>query len=95
MQVVVDTLDEKEAQKIQEELKGYCSELSFSPMRVQPNLMDCLEFYATARLDDSQKEKLLEDLDDDWDQEDNTYWAYGFNTKIFNKMVYYLKLDFD
>ena len=94
MQVVADTEKESDCQEIQKELKSYCPNLSFSPVREQPSLRGCLEFFATAKIDDECKEALIKNLNNDWDEEDDVYTAYGFNTKMFNPKVYWMLMEF-
>lgn len=81
-------------EEIKAKLLALCPDLSFSPSREQPSLNDCLEVYASARIDESQKSMLLETLDSDWDEDEDLYWAYGFNTRPFDSRVYYLQLEF-
>ena len=94
MQVVVSTLNEEDCLTVQKQLLEFCPELSFSPVREQPSLVDCLEFYGTASIDQACKDVLIQNLDNDWDVEDDVYSAYGFNTKMFNPLVYYLLMEF-
>ena len=94
MQVVVNTERESDCLQIQKELKAFCPDLSFSPVREQPSLNDCLEFFATAKIDGQCKEKLIKNLNNDWDEEDDVYTAYGFNTRMFNPNVYWMLMEF-
>lgn len=93
MNVVVNTTYPEQAMAVQEELLAYVP-LNFSPIREQPELNECLEFRATAKVTDEQKQILIDNLDNDWEEADGAYWAYGFNTKMFNSTVYYLYMEF-
>ncbi|WP_323089183.1 hypothetical protein [Allobaculum sp. JKK-2023] len=96
LHVVVSSLDDTTVQIVQDQLKTFVPDFSFSPMREQPSLQDCIEFYASADVTQEQRQLLIDSLDNDWDkdEDDDTYWAYGFNTKTFNPLVYYMQLDF-
>ncbi|MDO4663958.1 MAG: hypothetical protein Q4A59_03650 [Erysipelotrichaceae bacterium] len=96
MKVVVSSEDETQGLAIQNELKNICAKLSFSPMRLEPSLEGCLEFAASAVVDEHERTLLVDTLDNDWDydDQDDLYWAYGFNTTLFDKRVYYLELEF-
>ncbi|MBF0578574.1 hypothetical protein IM774_01985 [Erysipelotrichaceae bacterium RD49] len=96
LHVVVSSLDENTVQVVQDQLKTFIPEFSFSPMREQSSLQDCIEFYASAQISADQRQLLIDSLDNDWDkdEDDDMFWAYGFNTRMFNPLVYYMQLDF-
>lgn len=97
MRIRLHVVIDQESESLENEIKGQlwekCSTFSFSPSRSQPSLRDCLEFYGTAELDQKQIEDLLAELNNDWDQEEEDYEAYGFNTQMFHPHVYYLHLQ--
>ena len=94
MRIRLHVVIDQESESLENEIKGQlwekCSTFSFSPSRPQPSVRDCLEFYGTAELDQKQIEDLLAELNNDWDQEEEDYEAYGFNTQMFHPHVYYL-----
>lgn len=90
LHVVIDQESESLETEIRKQLLEKCPTLSFSPSRPQPSLKDCLEFYGTAELDSKQIDALLAKLNNDWDQDEDDYEAYGFNTLMFHPHVYYL-----
>ncbi len=96
MTVVVSSMDEADALTVQKELLEIDPNLSFSPCREQDSLNDAIEFRVSGEADAAQKEALIEKLNNDWDkdEDDEFYWAYGFNTKMFDPKVYYLELEF-
>ncbi len=96
LHVVVSSLDEDTVHVVQDQLKTFVADFSFSPLREQPSLQDCIEFYASAQIDAKQRQLLIDSLDNDWDQDEkeDEFWAYGFNTKMFNPLVYYMQMDF-
>ena len=97
LQVVVHTTSEEEVYEVQEKLSSICDGLSYSPIREQPSLNDCMEFMATGVVDEAMRAHLIATLDNDWDkvEDEDSYWAYGFNTKPFASHVYYLLMEFD
>lgn len=96
LQVVVNSLNEETAKAVQQELSEMLPQFSYSPLREQPSLVDCLEFMASAEVNEAQREMLIQTLDRGWDvdEEEDLYWAYGFNTKPFDPLIYYLQLEF-
>lgn len=96
MRVVVSSLNEADVLSVQEQLLSFNPDLHFSPMREQPSLDGCIEFQASGHCDKEIKAIMVRDLDNDWDHdEDETeFWAYGFNTRMFNPLVYYMSMDF-
>ncbi len=69
LHVVIDTEDTGIEEEIKEQLRSYCPDLSFSPSREQPSLMNCMEFYSTVQLEKEQAEVLWQTLNNDWDGE--------------------------
>ncbi len=96
MKVVISSLNEEDAFAVQHELSELLPSLSYSPCRAEPSLDDCIEFYASGACDNQAKELLTDTLDNDFDhdEEETEYWAYGFNTRMFNPLVYYLSMEF-
>lgn len=93
--VVLSTLDEDKALEVQQQLKSYDENLSFSPCIEREDLKECLEFRGSGDVDEKQKAEMIAHLCDDFDQDgDDYYWAYGFNTTMFNPLVYYLAMEF-
>ena len=64
--------------------------LSISPAREYAVLKDHSEFYATVDITVSEVQPLLDQLNNDWDGEQDDCICYGFNTKMFHPLVYYL-----
>ena len=96
LQVVVQAKEESMAVDVQKELSALVPGFSYSPIREQESLNDCLEFMATGEVDEAGRQLLIKTLDRGWDvdEDEDLYWAYGFNTKMFNPNVYYLQLEF-
>lgn len=94
MLVVLHSLDEVDVIEVQGELQQRIPGITFSPAREQPSLEGCLEFHASAKVSVALKDELTRTLDNDFDSDEGMYWAYGFNTKMFDPRVYYLQLEF-
>ena len=96
MNVVISSLNEAQARRVQKELLEIDPDLSFSPCREQESLNEAIEFRVSGQADEEQKEALIHRLNSAWDkdEDDEFYWAYGFNTKMFDPKVYYLELEF-
>lgn len=93
LHVVIQTEDQEIEQDVKNKLSLICPQLSFSPSREQPSLANCLEWYATANLNDKEITDLLSKLNNDWDGEKEDCSAYGFNTRMFHDSVYYLQFQ--
>lgn len=93
LHVVVESLDEKVIQEVQEDLKKIDPNFSCSPSKEQESLNNCSEFYATLNCSKETLDYLYKTLNNDFDGEPDDCWAYGFNTKMFNKNVYYLHME--
>lgn len=99
VKAVFHTMDEKTAAQALEKLRKDVPSLSCTPFREEPSLEDCLEVLGTATVDEQTKEKVLSTWDNDWDSNEDRdgseqYWAYAFNTKMFDPILYYLELEF-
>lgn len=85
----------QDVRAIQEILKKRISDISFSPDREQPSLNDCIEFYASFQIEKDQLPALECFLNNDWTGDSGDLESYGFNTKMFDSQVYYLRLQYD
>ncbi|EOS60250.1 hypothetical protein C815_01630 [Firmicutes bacterium M10-2] len=86
--------NEQNAKEVQQHLKDIIQDPSFSPMREQASLNECIEFYVTWPIENNFK-TIQEQLNNDWTGEEGDLDAYGFNTKMFDPCVYYLRLQYD
>lgn len=98
LRAVVSTRDEELAQSVIARLRKDVPQLSCSPFREETSLENCLEFMGSAEVTSEQKERILARWDNDWDSEEErngteNYWAYAFNTKMFDPLLYYLELE--
>lgn len=87
--------NEQNAKEVQQHLKDIIHDPSFSPLREQASLNDCVEFYVTWQGENNPIQAIQEKLNNDWTGEDGDLDAYGFNTKMFDPDVYYLRLQYD
>lgn len=93
LHVVIDKEDEDIEKRVKDKLSFLCAKFSYSPSREQPSLNGCIEWYATADLNDQEINDLLDVLNNDWDGDHYDCDAYGFNTKMFDENVYYLQFQ--
>lgn len=91
--VVVKTDNEKDVKEVQEELLKICPDFHFSFWREQESLVDCVEFHATAKVEEKMLKHIYDSLNNDWDGDMDDCTAYGFNTKMFDPRVYYLRME--
>ena len=89
--VVVDTLEEKQVNKVQSAL-SQLGNFHFSPIREQASLISCSEFYATMQCEKRTWEALIPQLNAYWTKDDETWLDYGYNTRMFHPHVYYLEI---
>lgn len=88
--------NERVLDQVEAEMRRVCPDLSFSPWIEREELEDCVEVRGSALVSQEERERLLALWNNDWDtdEEDDCYWAYGFNTKMFDSRVYYLLVQF-
>lgn len=90
LHVILASEDEADYQKVRDELYNINSDFSISPSREYMGLKGHSEFYITCDLQKNQVQPLLDQLNNDWDGEIDDCICYGFNTKMFDSLVYYL-----
>ncbi len=71
------------------------SEYPISRFRPIASLNDCIEFYASFQIEKDQLPALECFLNNDWTGDSGDLESYGFNTKMFDSRVYYLRLQYD
>ena len=91
--VIIESEDIKDYQMIKDLLLQINPNFSISPSREYAGKKDCSEFFVTANLDVTEVPLLLERLNNDWDGEVDDCIAYGFNTKMFDSLVYHLNFQ--
>ena len=90
LHVIISSEENSQVDQIKEKLKQINPKFSISPVRSYPGLKDHSEFYATGDITASEVQPLLDQLNNDWDGEQDDCICYGFNTKMFHPLVYYL-----
>lgn len=90
LHVIVSSEDDKEIQMIKDLLLDINPNFSISPSREYAGLKDHSEFYITCDITKEEVQPLLDQLNNDWDVEMDDCICYGFNTKMFHELVYYL-----
>lgn len=89
MYVVVDSTEEEIISSVKQSLKEHFPSISMSPTREQASLVNCVEFYCTLPL----KEEDIPWLNSYWNADMENFEDYGFNTNMFHKHIYYLRID--
>lgn len=90
LHVIISSEDEKDYQRVNEELLEIYPQFSVSLSREYAGLKGHSEFYITCDLQKDEVQPLLDQLNNDWDGEMDDCICYGFNTKMFDEIVYYL-----
>lgn len=90
LHVIISSENEQDEKTIKDLLYQIKPEFSISPARKYAGLKDHSEFYATCDIEPSEVQPLLDYLNNDWDGPQDDCICYGFNTKMFHELVYYL-----
>lgn len=88
--VVIESEKEEDYLRIKDKLLQINHDFSVSPCKESSMAAQVVEFYVTFQGDEKQTKEILEQLNNDWDGEYDDCIAYGFNTRMFDSMVYYL-----
>lgn len=91
--VVLSSSKEEDYQKVKEELLGIYPDFSVSPYKESQMEKDAVEFFATYQITKEKAQEVLGQLNNDWDGEVDDCIAYGFNTKMFDSLVYHLNFQ--
>lgn len=92
--VIINSKNESDCEMIKEELLKIRSDFSFSPSRECPGQKGASDFFATCDINEEEVSVLLDKLNNDWDGEMDDCICYGFNTKMFHPMVYFLEFTY-
>ena len=68
-------------------------DFSVSPYKESQMEKDGVEFFATCQITKEKAQEVLGQLNNDWDGEVDDCIAYGFNTKMFDSLVYHLNFQ--
>lgn len=88
--VMISSHNESDIEQVKNELLTIDSRFSISCHRDCPHLKEGVDFYATININEDEIQLLLNQLNNDWDGDYEECSCYGFNTKMFNSLVYYL-----
>lgn len=91
--VVISSSKEEDYQKVKEELLEIYPDFSVSPYKESQMEKDAVEFFATCQITKEKAQEVLGQLNNDWDGEVDDCIAYGFNTKMFDSLVYHLNFQ--
>ena len=91
--VIISSEEDKDYKTIKDLLLQICPQFCISPMREYAGLKNHSEFYITCDFSEDEVQPFLDHLNNDWDGEKDDCICYGFNTKMFHKLVYYLEFQ--
>ncbi len=94
LHVIISSEKQEDCELIRNLLLKIHPSFSISPFNPAPQFKDHSECYATCQLNENEVQPLLDQLNNDWDGEFDDCICYGFNTKMFHKLVYYLDFQF-
>ena len=94
LHVIISSENEKDEKLIKDLLYQIRPTLSISPAREYAGLKDHSEFYITVDLKPEEVQPLLDQLNNDWDGEMDDCDCYGFNTKMFDELIYCLEFTY-
>ena len=93
LHVVITSSKEEERDLVKNELLKINPTFSISPFIDDRFVSGYSECYITCQLSQNQLQPLLNQLNNDWDEDEGDYTSYGFNTKMFHPLVYSLHLQ--
>jgi len=93
LHVIFSSEEDKDYEMLKQELFNMNSNFCISPYREYAGLKNHSEFYITFQIEEKDVQPLLDQLNNDWDGEYDDCICYGFNTKMFNSLVYYLNFQ--
>ncbi|MFQ9564317.1 MAG: hypothetical protein ACLR0A_19135 [Faecalibacillus intestinalis] len=91
LHVIISSEENSQVDQIKEKLKQINPKFSISPVRSYPGLKDHSELYCTLEIEKNDVETLLAKLNNDWDGPYDDCICYGFNTVMFDHLVYSLE----
>lgn len=92
--VIIASTSEEDCETIKQKLTSIHSGFSYSPSRNYPAMKGHSDFFATCDLSEDEVQPLLDKLNNDWDGEKDDCICYGFNTKMFDPLVYFLEFTY-
>lgn len=91
LHVIVSSEKDEDIETVKQRLLQIDSEFSISAAREYQGLKGHSEFYCTFKIHENKIQSLLDKLNNDWEGEREECDCYGFNTKMFHELVYYLE----
>lgn len=88
--VIVSSTDKNDEEAVKNHFLEICPDFSISASRECPHVKNAIDFYITMDINEDDVPYLLDKLNNDWDGENDQCSCYGFNTKMFNPLIYYL-----
>lgn len=90
LHVVISSENPQDYETVKHHLLRINPHFSISPYREYAGLKNHSEFFITCNIQQDEVQPLLDSLNNDWDGENDDCICYGFNTKMFHHLVYYL-----
>lgn len=94
LHVIISSEKDSDYQSIKQQLLNINPNFSISPSHEYAGLKKHSEFYITCELEQQQVKPLLDRLNNDWDGDIDDCICYGFNTQMFNELVYALEFQY-
>ncbi|MFQ6793391.1 hypothetical protein [Thomasclavelia sp.] len=94
LHVVISSEADQAYLQVKEKLLMINPDLSISPNGPYQPMKDHSEFYATVDLKEEEVLPFLAKLNNDWTGEYDDCECYGFNTKMFDELVYCLEFTY-
>lgn len=94
LHVILSSEKESDYQSVKQQLLDINPHFSISPFHEYAALKNHSEFYITCDLQQQEVKLLLDQLNNDWDGDIDDCICYGFNTQMFNKLVYALEFQY-
>lgn len=88
--VVMTSDKEEDYHMIKEKLLKMNPKFSISPYKESYMEKNAIEFFVTFETEENEVKNILAQLNNDWDGEYDDCIAYGFNTKMFDPLIYHL-----
>ncbi len=93
LHVIISSEKDNDINKVKEALIKINPLFSISPARPYAMIKDHSELFITFNIEQNQIQPLLDQLNNDWTGEIDSCQCYGFNTKMFDSLVYCLEFD--
>lgn len=91
LHIIISSEIDKDIEIIKKQLLDISSKFSISPVREYQGLKGHSELYCTIDIQENEVQAVLNKLNNDWEGQMTDCICYGFNTKMFNELIYCLE----